>query len=148
MKYKKLTTPDTIHNAMYVMKANASLNSEMYSYCQTQMQHGKVKFLIDDSIAKNKLMSQTQGKKMSPEKRAEYLLPYVQTNILREQMANLIEESEGGNIKLKPANKKIKHDKFSALIYGLYYCKITEDKNRKRKTRDLSEFMMYTKSKY
>lgn len=130
---------------MYIMKANAPLNTEMYSYCQTQMQHGKVKFLIDDSVAKNKLMAQAQGKKMTPEKRAEYLLPFVQTNILREQMANLIEESEGANIILKPANKKIKHDKFSALIYGLYYCKMEEDKGRKRSSRDISDFMMYTK---
>ena len=130
---------------MYIMKATAPLNTEMYSYCQTQMQHGKVKFLIDDSIAKNKLMAQAQGKKMTPEKRAEYLLPFVQTNILREQMANLIEESEGANIILKPANKKIKHDKFSALIYGLYYCKLEEDKGKKRSSHDISDFMMYTK---
>ena len=130
---------------MYIMKATAPLNTEMYSYCQTQLQHGKIKFLIDDSVAKNKLMAQAQGKKMTPEKRAEYLLPYVQTNILREQMANLIEESEGANILLKPANKKIKHDKFSALIYGLYYCKLEEDKGRKRSSRNISDFMMYTK---
>ena len=58
---------------MYLMRANATLNSEMYSYCQTQMQHGKLKFLIDDNIAKNKLMSQSSGQKMSIEKRNEYL---------------------------------------------------------------------------
>lgn len=144
-KYRKFETPDTIHNAMYIMKATAPLNTEMYSYCQTQLQHGKIKFLIDDSIAKNKLMAQAQGKKMTPEKRAEYLLPYVQTNILREQMANLIEESEGANIILKPANKKIKHDKFSSMIYGLYYCKLEEDKGKKRSSRNISDFMMFTK---
>jgi hypothetical protein len=90
-------------------------------------------------------MTQAQGKKMTPEKRAQYLLPFVQTNILREQMANLIEESEGANIILKPANKKIKHYKFSALIYGLYYCKMEEDKGRKKSNRDVSDFMMYSK---
>lgn len=144
-KYRKFETPDTIHNAMYIMKANAPLNTEMYSYCQTQLQHGKIKFLIDDSIAKNKLMAQAQGKKMTPEKRAEYLMPFVQTNILREQMANLIEESEGANIILKPANRKIKHDKFSALIYGLYFCKLEEDKGKKRTGRNISDFMMFSK---
>lgn len=131
---------------MYIMKATAPLNTEMYSYCQTQMQHGKIKFLIDDSIAKNKLMSQAQGQKMSPEKRNEYLKPFVLTNVLREQMANLVETSEGNNIILKPANTKIKHDKFSALIYGLYYCKMEEDKGHKRSTRDLSGLTLFTKS--
>ena len=130
---------------MYIMKANAQLNTEMYAYCQSQMRNGKIKFLIPDNLAKDKLMQQAQGKKMSPEKRAEYLLPYVQTNILKDQMLNMIEESEGANIILKPANKKIKHDKFSALIYGLYYCKLEEDKGKKRSGRDISDFMMYTK---
>ena len=144
-KYKNFETPETIHNAMYIMKATAPLNTEMYSYCQTQMQHGKIKFLIDDSIAKNKLLAQAQGQKMSPEKRNEYLKPFVLTNVLKEQMMNLVETSDKGNIILKPANNKIKHDKFSGLIYGLYYCKLQEDKGHKRSTRDLSNLMMFTK---
>lgn len=141
-KYKNFETPDTIHNALYIMKANAPLNSEMYAYCQSQIRNGKIKFLIDDNMAKAKLMEQAQGKKMSAEKRAEYLLPYVQTNILKDQMMNLIEETEGNNIILKPSNKKIKHDKFSALIYGLYYCKLQEDKGRKR-SRNIADFMFF-----
>lgn len=48
-----------IHNAMYIMKANAPLNSEMYSYCQTQLQHGKLKFLVDENVAKTDRMNQT-----------------------------------------------------------------------------------------
>lgn len=142
-KYRNFQTPDTIHNAMYIMKANAPLNTEMYSYCQTQLQHGRIKFLIDDNIAKNKLLQQAQGQKMTPEKRAEYLYPFVQTNILKEQMANLIEESEGANIILKPNNTKIKHDKFSALIYGLYWCKLQEEKGHKRK-RNINDFMFFS----
>lgn len=144
-KYKNFETPDTIHNALYIMKANAALNTEMYAYCQTQMQHGKIKFLIDDTVAKNKLMAQAQGKKMSPEQRAEYLKPFVQTNILKEQMANLVEETEGANIILKPNNRKIKYDKVSALIYGLYWCKLQEDKGRKRRSRDLSSMVLFSK---
>ena len=144
-KYKNFETPDTIHNAMYLMRANATLNSEMYSYCQTQMQHGKLKFLIDDNIAKNKLMSQSSGQKMSIEKRNEYLKPFVLTNVLREQLANLVDKSEGQTIILKPANAKIKHDKVSALIYGLYYCKLQEDKGKGRASRDLSAMTLFTK---
>lgn len=42
------------------------------------------------------------------------------TTALREELLNMVEESDGANIILKPANKKIKHDRFSAYIYGLY----------------------------
>lgn len=143
-QYRKFETPDTIHNAMYIMKANQVLNSEMYAYCQTQLQHGRIHFLIDENVAKNKLLAQTQGQKMSPTKRQEYLIPYTQTSILREQMCNMIQENEGANIILKPSNKKIKHDKFSALIYGLYYCKLEEDRSRKKKNRDLSQLMLFS----
>ena len=144
-KYKNMETANTIHGAMYIMKANQVLNSEMYAYCQSQMSAGRLLFLIDENVAKNKLLAQAQGQKMSQNKRAEYLLPYTQTSILRDQMANLIQENEGANIILKQASKKIKKDKFSAFIYGLYWCKLEEDKRGKRKSRDLSKFMFYSK---
>ena len=128
---------------MYIMKANVGLNSEMYSYTQSEINAGRVLFLIDETTAKNKLMSQAQGKKMSQSQRADYLMPFVQTSILKEQMANLITDNEGANIILKQNSKKIKKDKFSALIYGLYYCKLQEDRSKKVKKRNIKDFMFY-----
>lgn len=145
-EYKNYETPDTIHNAMYIMKANQALNSEMYAYCQSQLLSGKLRFLIDENVAKNKLMAQAQGKKMSAAQRADYLRPYVETSILKSQMANLVQENEGANIILKQSSRKIKKDKFSALIYGLYWCKLQEDKNHKRKGRNIKDFMFFTKN--
>lgn len=145
-KYKKYETPDTVHNALYIMKADQTLNSEMYAYCQTQLLSGKLRFLIDENVAKNKLMAQAQGKKMSAAQRADYLRPYVETSILKSQMANLIQENEGAKIILKQASRKIKKDKFSALIYGLYWCKLQEDKNHKRRGRNIKDFMFFTKT--
>lgn len=142
--YKKFETPDTIHNAMYIMKANQPLNSEMYSYCQSQLLSGKLKFLIDENVAKNKLIAQAQGKKMSPNQRADYLRPYVETSILKSQLMNLVQENEGANIILKQASRKIKKDKVSALIYGLYWCNLQEKKNHKRKGRNIKDFMFFT----
>lgn len=145
--YKKYETPETIKNALYIMKANQALNSEMYAYCQTQLLAGKLRFLIDENVAKNKLMAQAQGKKMTAGQRADYLRPYVETSILKSQMANLVQENEGANIILKQASSKIKKDKVSALIYGLYWCKLQEDKNHKRKGRNIKDFMFFTSSR-
>nr|DAG03249.1 MAG TPA: terminase large subunit [Siphoviridae sp. ct2D011] len=78
---------------------------------------------------------------MSPEQRAEYLRPYELTNILKEEMINLREETEGINIILKQTNKRILKDKFSALCYGLYYIKKEEDGKRHRRTYKLSGMM-------
>ena len=143
-RYRNLKTENTIHDAMYIMKANQVLNSEMYAYCQSELNARHIRFLIDEATAKNKLLSQAQGKKMSVKQRAEYLLPFTQTSILREQMLNLIQENDGAHIILKQSSKKILKDKFSALIYGLYYCKLQEEKMRNRRhSRDLSKFLLF-----
>ena len=131
--YKKYKTPDTVQNAMYLVKANAPINTEAYGYMQTQISSGKVKFLIDERIAKNKLLAKKKGQTMTPEQRAEELKPFTLTSILKEEMMNLREETEGVNIILKQANKSIRKDKFSAFEYGLYYLKLEEDKKKKRK---------------
>lgn len=80
---------------------------------------------------------------MSAVQRAEYLKPFTQTSILRDQMLNLVTENEGANIILKQSSRKIPKDKFSALIYGLYYCKLQDDKRGKKKKRDISKFMFF-----
>lgn len=146
-KYKNMEDEDTIHDILYIMKANQILNSEMYAYCKNQIVNGRMRFLIDENTAKSKLMEQSQGKKMNAVQRASYLLPYSQTSILRDEMLNLVQENEGQNIILKQSNKKIKKDKFSALIYGLYYCKLEEDKQKKHKTRNIADFMFFSSAK-
>lgn len=144
-KYKKYAdeNPNTIKNAIYLMKANISINTDLYAYCQNQMSSGKLRFLIDEDQAKLKLISQSKGQKMNQSKRAEYLRPYVMTSILRDQMANLVQENEGANIILKQSTKTIKKDKFSALIYALFWPKLEEESKRKKKI-DPSKLTMFT----
>lgn len=131
--YKQYKTPHTEHEAMYLIKANAPLNTEAHANIQTQLSSGNLKLLIDERTAKNKLLGTTVGAKMTPEQRAEYLKPFTLTSILGEEISNLREETEGININLKRANRNIGKDKFSALEYGLYYIKQEEEKKKKRK---------------
>ncbi len=140
-EYKKYRTTQTEYDAMYLIKANAPINTEAHSNFQTQLNAGKIRFLIEERVAKNKLMGKDKGRKMRPEERNEYLKPFVLTSILKEQLMNLREENEGVNIILKQANKNIKKDKFSALEYALYYIKQEEDRLNKRKGRRFSDFM-------
>ena len=143
-EFKKFKTPETEVDAMYLIKANAPINTEAHTYVQTQLASGKIKFLIDETQAKSKLMTTKMGQTMSPDKRAEYLKPFTLTTILREQMLNLVEENEGVNIILKQSSKGIKKDKFSAFEYGLYYIKQEEDKKKKRKSFKISDLMFYS----
>lgn len=133
MYYKKYRTANTEYDALYLIKANAPINSEAHANVRTQIQAGKVKFLIDEKLAREKLLGTKLGQAMKPEERAEYLKPFNYTSILKEEMLNLREENEGLNIILKRANKSIQKDKFSAFEYGLYYIKQEEDSKKKKK---------------
>ena len=142
--YKKVRGPGVEEDALYLIKANAPINTEAHSYVQTQMFSGKIKFLIDETQAKNKLLTTKAGQEMDAVKRNERLQPFVLTTILRSQMLNLVEDNEGVNIILKQSSRGIPKDKFSAFEYGLYYIKQDEDRKRKKKKRDIRSLMFYT----
>ena len=131
-------------NAMFLIKANAPFNTEAYSYAQSQMSSGRVKFLVDEMTAKAALMETKVGQAMTTDQRNEYLKPYVLTTVLKAQMLNLTEKTEGINIILKQVSLKIKKDKFSAFIYGLYRVKQEEELNKKRRRRSITDYLMFT----
>lgn len=139
--YKKYETKQCQFNALFLIKANAPINTEAHTNAQVQISSGKVKFLIDERTAKAKLLGTKRGQDMKPEERSNYLYPFTLTSILKEEMLNLREETEGVNIILKQANKGIRKDKFSAFEYGLYYIKQEEDRRRKKRKRRITDFM-------
>lgn len=134
-EYKKYKTNSTELDVLYLMKANAPINTEAHSITQSVLNSGKIKFLIDERTAKQKLLTTKVGQNMTTEARSDYLRPFSLTTSLREEIMNLREENEGLNIILKQANKGIKKDKFSALEYGLYYIKKVEEDKKKKKFR-------------
>ena len=106
-EYRKYRTANCEYDAMYLIKANAPINTEAHANAQTQLSSGRVKMLIDERVAKIKLLGTKRGQEMKLEERAEYLKPFTLTSILKEEMMNLREENEGVNILLKRANKGI-----------------------------------------
>lgn len=144
-QYKDVNkAPDVEKDAMYLIKANAPINTEAYSYTQTQMSSGRVQFLIDEATAKTKLMSTKLGQNMTSEQRNERLMPFVLTTALKAQMLNLVEENQGVNIILKQSSRSIKKDRFSAFVYGMYYIKKEEERMRKRKKRNINDFLFFS----
>ena len=141
--YKKYRTQNCEQDDLYIIKANAPINTETHANAQTQLSSGKVKMLIDERVAKTKLLGTKVGQNMTPEERAEYLKPFTLTSILKEEMMNLREETEGVNIILKQANRGIRKDKFSAFEYGLYYIKHEEDNKKKKKKFNAKEWCFF-----
>lgn len=143
-QYKKIKGDNVEPNAMFLIKANAPVNTEAHTYVHVQLLNGKIKLLIDEREASVKLMSTKTGQSMTSEKRSEYLMPFVQTSILKDQMLNLIEDNEGVNTILKQNNSRIPKDKFSAFEYGLLYVKQWEEKKRRRKKTNIADLMFFS----
>ena len=143
-EYKKYRTNNTEQDALYLIKASAPINTEAHTISRSNLSSGKVKFLIDERVAKQKLLNTKVGQNMKPEERANYLKPFTLTSILKEEMMNLREENEGVNIILKQANRGIRKDKFSAFEYGLYYIKQEEESKKKHKKFNAKEWAFYT----
>lgn len=143
-EYKRFKTADTELNAMFLIKANAPINTEIYAYAQAQITSGRVKFLIDEATAKNNLLETKKGANMKPHERNEYLRPYIATTILKEQMANLVQNNDGINIILKQSSRNIKKDKVSAFLYGLYFIKKEDESKRKRKKFSIGDYMFFS----
>jgi hypothetical protein len=59
--YKKYQTNFCEYDALYLLKANAPINTEAHANAQTQLSSGRVKMLISERAAKNKLMGTKRG---------------------------------------------------------------------------------------
>lgn len=139
--YAPFRTDITELNAMYLIKANAAINTEAHANLQVQLSSGKLRFLIEERMAQSKLLATKVGQMMTPEARDDYLRPYKLTSILKDELLNLREENEGINIILKQANRSISKDKVSSLEYGLYYIREEEENKKRKKKFNVKDFM-------
>ena len=130
--YKVFRTKDSVNN-VYCIKANSTLNSQIHSHCYTKIFSGRVKFLIKEQEAKNKLLSTKVGQKLSVESRIVRLMPHEMTTKLFEEMANLRLKKTGNgmDINLEQINTRYLKDKFSSLEYGLWRIKEIEEEEKK-----------------
>lgn len=145
--YHQFKVAGMIPNLMYIIKANAPFNTEMYANMQTQLTTGKLRFLIDERQAKMRLDASRakRFKEMTDDDKADWIVPFTMTSILKDQLINLEEKHEGVNIILDRSNKNIRKDKVSAIGYGLYYIKIEiDDKAMMRKSMTVDQMFKKT----
>lgn len=142
-QYRKFMTDDTVHDALYIVKMNRESNSELYAYVQSQLTSGKVRFPKPSQEAESDMQALATYKDMSRREREERIMPFRQTDFLKNQMLNLVREDDLGAIVLKQANKRVKKDKFSAFIYAMLWPKMEEDRVS-RKRGGLGDFVFFT----
>jgi len=78
---------------------------------------------------------------------ANYQIPYILSDNLSEEIMNLVYKQNGNDTKIERVSRKIQKDKFSALLYGMFWIHLQEKKNKQRKKKhtNLSSLMKFRK---
>lgn len=135
---------------IYNIKATAQLNNEIYSNLYVQFNSGNVALLANERVAKEKLLSTKKGQRMNLYQREKFLLPYIMTSRLIDEINNLKLKPTGSanQLSIEQISTRINKDRVSAIAYGLYRIKYYEDKAiRKRKKGGLGQMMFYSPGK-
>lgn len=134
---------------LYVIKANAALNTQIHSNFYTQVTSGHCSFLAHERDARGRLMETVKGQRMTPAQRVAFLMPYEMTSRLFDEISNLKIKNTVTNLEVERISGRILKDRFSAYEYGLWRIKEYEDKyyRQHRKSRDMSKYLFFTKGR-
>lgn len=143
--YKKYyRTERGFDELVYMIKPTAGFNGEVASLLSSQIQSGKIQFLIDDQMKFDKLKRTDRWKNMAEFQRVKELQPFKLTKILREEMLNMKKKS-GASTSLDRIATGMKKDMYSALSYAVWYARQLELKN-KNTTKGLDTLQVSTSS--
>jgi len=92
----------------------------IHTNCYNELFSGKVKLLVDEKEAKDKLLEMQKGQKMGLQERLRYMEPYKHTSLLVNETTNLRINRNNTYLKLELIRTDAEKDTFSALEYGLW----------------------------
>jgi len=142
-RYKKYRKTNSI-DILYAIQGNTkeTKNTYIHEHFMQIMKNQGVKLLVNENIKKSEIM---KTKKRTNEKQiAEELRPFIETDLLVEEIMNLEYKRSGNNVKVERISRAIPNDKYMALAYALYWIYLLEQKNKvkKEKTVKPEEFVM------
>lgn len=114
---------------IYVIKANAKSNNDMYLALRAGFQNGYINMLMSD-INIEEYLSKIRGYgKLSSNQKALMILPYLQTTLMINELINLQCDSSGVMIKVKERTG-MRKDRVSSCMYGYAVCQILSAKRK------------------
>lgn len=119
-------------NVVYSIKASAQFNHEMHMIMRDCLERGKLKLLIQSSEAEDLMEAKKQYATASVEEKVMFDMPFVQTDVLINEMINLSYETKDSSQTIKLIEpKNARKDRYTSLAYGNYFIQMLE--------RDLQE---------
>lgn len=126
-KYKVPNSIPMIYSMIAHTKGHA--NSDMYNVFVQNINGGKLKMLRTASDAKVELLKK---RGMDSERLMNELRPYLAVDLFAEEVMNLEYKQRGNQTDVKQISRAIPKDKFSAVVYALYWIYLKERENKKR----------------
>jgi len=146
-RYNAYKTPESIPMLFLVSsQSKDTKNTDIVNRFMISIKTGEIKLLKSESIARGLTKEREDSNKL-----VEFLLPFVQTDRLVDEVMNLEYVQSGNNTTVKQVSTAIQKDRYSALAYGNFYVYLLEQKNNKRKgniNADAMRFFSMKKPKY
>lgn len=150
-RYDKYKLPDSIP-VLFALKAQntATKESDMVNSFMKIFNKRGVRLLKSKNEGIKEIEQKLKRKIKDSNERANYEIPYILTDVLCEEILNLRYRQAGNGTKAEQISKRIKKDKYSALLYGLYWIHLQEQKNKtvkKRESIDIDKLFMFKQPK-
>lgn len=118
----------------------STILNDMNNLLKGHVQTKNLKLLIDE----REVQENIKKSKKNVEEEVNILFPYMQTSLLINELMQLEPEVSGNSIKLKPLTNSMRKDRYSSLVYGLWWIvRYLEDKNKKDKNSSIQDLMFF-----
>ncbi|TRZ52806.1 MAG: DNA-packaging protein [Dehalococcoidia bacterium] len=141
-EYDKYAQPDSIP-ILYALKAQnkETKNTDMINHFMQVFSKIDIGLLKSSHEGIKDVEKKIRRKLKDSEEIAQYEIPYLLTTNLCEEISNLKYKQAGSDTQIERVSRSIPKDKFSALMYGLYWIYSQEKKNKENvKRRKLNWF--------
>ena len=145
-KYRKTEMSNCIRK-LFGVEASSAANSDYYKNAQLMLSLDRIRLLINERQARNYFAKFNYWNKMSVDKKATQLIPYIQTTKLQDQLVNLKAnlETSTSTINVQKIKSTIGKDLVSSFIYGLWFISLEEEKELKKRAGkgSLAQYSFY-----
>ena len=119
--------------------------NEMNNMLKGHVESQNLRLLLNENEAQQSLFNKNNKKKeIAIEDEVNILAPYFQTAALIQELMQLEIEVKGHNIKLNLPSNRMRKDRYSALIYGLWHIvKYYEIENKNKKNSSFEDYLFF-----
>ena len=130
-------TDPSAPKSIYAVKANAQFNHDSALTLREAFRSGKIKMLLNESEGEEQLKQIKGYSGLSPESKANLLLPYVHTSLLINEMVNLSYETKNANIRIQEKSNARK-DRYSSLAMAYYFISQVLEKELRKPKKEIN----------